>query len=152
MSTLANHFNLPRNTFLGFDNIFDQLDGLTAIKQSDQGYPPYNVVKKGDNTFLIEIAVAGFKRDDISLTMEKGTLTITGKKQSEDRSEYIHRGISARRFERKFTIAETCQVVGADIVDGLLLVGLEIQIPEEDKPKTINLGELSKSAKQLLLG
>ena len=100
----------------------------------------------------IEIAVAGFNKDDISLTLEKGDLTIEGHKHSEDRDDYVHRGISARKFIRKFTLSDTMVVVGADIVDGLLLVGLENQIPEEDKPQTIKLGELNKGAKKLLLG
>lgn len=150
MNALSHTF--PRDIFFGFDSIFDALENPTTAKKS-QGYPPYNVVKKDDTHFLIEIAIAGFKKDDISLTLEKGELTIKGEQAGhEDRAEYVHRGISSRQFVRKFTLADTMSVVGADIVDGLLLVGLENQIPEEDKPVTINLGELSKSAKQLLLG
>ncbi|MBI33548.1 MAG: heat-shock protein [Gammaproteobacteria bacterium] len=154
MSNLA--INFPRNTFFGFDSIFDQIERLENSKPNfgrGQGYPPYNVIKKDDTHYLIEIAVAGFNKDDISLTLEKGELTIEGDAHhGEDKRDYTHRGISARKFIRKFTLSETMVVVGADIVDGLLVIGLENQIPEEDKPKTIKLGDLDKSAKQLLLG
>ncbi len=141
--------NLQRDLFFGFDQLFDQINN----PQKQQSYPPYNVVKKDDNHYMIEIAVAGFKDHEIALTLEKGTLTITGTKDGEDKSDYIHKGISTRGFTRSFTLAETIKVVGADIVDnGLLMIGLENKIPEEEKPQTINLGEFSKKAKKLLLG
>jgi molecular chaperone IbpA len=100
---------------------------------------------------IIEIAVAGFSKHDIDLTLEGGVLTVTGnKKTGADKREYTHRGISARGFERAFTLADTIKVIGADIVDGLLVIILENNIPEEDKPQTINLGALS-AAQSLLL-
>jgi molecular chaperone IbpA len=143
MSNLA--FNFPRDTFLGFDQLFETLstvpfNGTTEARSA--GYPPYNVIRKADGHFLIEIAVAGFGKDDIDLTLEKGVLTVTGNRPvgSKDR-DYAHRGISSRGFE----------VIGADIVDGLLVVALENNIPEEDKPQVIKLGKLNKAA-TLLLG
>ena len=149
MSNLA--FNFPRDTFLGFDQLFNTLAETPMESARGVGYPPYNVIKRDDGHFLIEIAVAGFKKDDIDLTLEKGVLTVTGKKHSgEDTRDYTHRGISSRGFERSFTIADTIKVIGADIVDGLLVIILENDIPEEDKPQTINLGSLNKAAKKLL--
>ena len=151
MSNLA--FNFPRDTFLGFDHLFNHLAETNVTDARGVGYPPYNVIKRDDGHFLIEIAVAGFKKDDIDLTLEKGVLTITGKhKGGSDLRDYTHRGISQRAFERAFTLSDTIKVVGADIVDGLLVVVLENDIPEEDKPQTINLGDLPKHAKKLLLG
>ena len=151
MSNLA--FNFPRDTFLGFDSLFNTLSEMNVNTARGVGYPPYNVIKRDDGHFLIEIAVAGFKKEDIDLTLEKSVLTITGKhKGSSDTRDYAHRGISQRAFERSFTLSETIKVVGADIVDGLLVVILENDIPEEDKPQTINLGDLPKHAKKLLLG
>ena len=151
MSNLA--FNFPRDTFLGFDHLFNNLAQINPETARGVGYPPYNVIKRDDGHFLIEIAVAGFKKDDIDLTLEKGVLSITGKKHSgADTRDYTHRGISQRGFERSFTLSETIKVVGADIVDGLLVVILENDIPEADKPQTINLGDLPKHAKKLLLG
>ena len=151
MSNLA--FNFPRDTFLGFDHLFNNLAQINPETARGVGYPPYNVIKRDDGHFLIEIAVAGFKKDDIDLTLEKSVLTITGKhKGSSDTRDYAHRGISQRAFERSFTLIDTIKVVGADIVDGLLVIILENDIPEEDKPQTINLGDLPKHAKKLLLG
>lgn len=141
--------NYQRDLFFGFDDLFNSLNN----PKQQQSYPPYNVVKKDDNHYLIEIAVAGFKSNEINLTLEKGILTVTGTKDKLDTvDDYIHKGISSRDFTRSFTLAETIKVVGADIVDGVLLIGLENKIPEEDKPKTINLGEFTKKAKELLLG
>jgi len=151
MTNLA--FNFPRDTFLGFDTLFNNLAEMNVSGARGVGYPPYNVIKRDDGHFLIEIAVAGFKKDDINLTLEKGVLTITGKhKGGSNTRDYAHRGISQRAFERSFTVSETIKVVGADIVDGLLVVILENDIPEEDKPQTIILGDLPKHAKKLLLG
>jgi len=149
---MATH-QFPRDVFLGFDSLFDTLNRMEAASNK-QSYPPYNVVKKDDNHYLIEIAVAGFNSEDIDLTLEKGVLTVEGskKKDKEDETIYIHQGISARSFKRSFTLAETIKVVGADVVNGLLYIGLENVIPEEDQPRKINLGEFSKDAKQLLLG
>jgi molecular chaperone IbpA len=149
MSNLA--FNFPRDTFLGFDQLFNTLTEINPDVARGSGYPPYNVIKKDDGHFLIEIAVAGFSKHDIDLTLEGGVLTVTGnKKTGADKREYTHRGISARGFERAFTLADTIKVIGADIVDGLLVIILENNIPEEDKPQTINLGALS-AAQSLLL-
>ena len=149
MSNLA--FNFPRDTFLGFDQLFNTLTEINPDVARGSGYPPYNVIKKDDGHFLIEIAVAGFSKHDIDLTLEGGVLTVTGnKKTGTDKREYTHRGISARGFERAFTLADTIKVIGADIVDGLLVIILENNIPEEDKPQTINLGALS-AAQALLL-
>ena len=149
MSNLA--FNFPRDTFLGFDQLFNTLTEINPDIARGSGYPPYNVIKKDDGHFLIEIAVAGFSKHDIDLTLEGGVLTVTGnKKTGTDKREYTHRGISARGFERAFTLADTIKVIGADIVDGLLVIILENNIPEEDKPQTINLGALS-AAQSLLL-
>ena len=151
MTNLA--FNFPRDTFLGFDQLFNNLAEMNVESARGVGYPPYNVIKRDDGHFLIEIAVAGFKKEDIDLTLEKSVLTITGKhKGSSNTRDYAHRGISQRAFERSFTLSDTIKVVGADIVDGLLVVILENDIPEEDKPQTINLGDLPKHAKKLLLG
>ena len=149
MSNLA--FNFPRDTFLGFDQLFNTLTEINPDVARGSGYPPYNVIKKDDGHFLIEIAVAGFSKHDINLTLEGGVLTVTGnKKTGTDKREYTHRGISARGFERAFTLADTIKVIGADIVDGLLIIILENNIPEEDKPQTIHLGALSPVAKSLL--
>ena len=141
--------NYQRDLFFGFDDLFNSLNN----PKQQQSYPPYNVVKKDDNHYLIEIAVAGFQSDQIDLTLEKGVLTVKGTRLlTDDITDYVHKGISTRDFTRSFTLAETIKVVGADIVDGVLLIGLENTTPEEDKPQTIKLGEFTAKAKELLLG
>ena len=143
--------NFPREIFLGFDTLFDSLNRIEEVKAKQPSYPPYNIIQKETNHYLIEIAVAGFTKDDIDLTLERGTLTVEGKKK-DDSSNYIHKGISARGFRRTFTLADTVEVVGADVIDGMLYIGLHNVIPEEELPKKINLGEFSKADKTLLLG
>ena len=104
--------NYQRDMFFGFDSLFDAINN----PQQQQSYPPYNVIKKGENHYFIEIAVAGFKSNDIDLTLEKGKLTVSGTKKLKDTAtEYVHKGISARDFSRTFTLADTIEVVGADI-------------------------------------
>ena len=126
---------------IGFDNIFDELMRVNA-QQSNVNYPPYNIVKHDDDHFAIELAVAGFREGDIKITVEKNILTINGEQiqdldELEKDVEYLHRGISARNFNRSFTLADHVEVVGAKVENGILKIELERQVPEEQKPKTI---------------
>jgi molecular chaperone IbpA len=126
---------------VGFDSVFDELL-RASTQQSQQNYPPYNVIKHDDNKFVIELAVAGFREGDVTVTVEKNQLTIVGEKiesldELEKNVEYLHRGISSRSFNRTFTLADHVEVTGADVSNGILSVTLERQIPEELKPKKI---------------
>ena len=126
---------------IGFDNIFDELMRVNA-QQANVNYPPYNVVKYSEDSFAIELAVAGFREGDISITVEKNILTIKGEQvqdldELDKEVEYVHRGISARSFNRSFTLAEHVEVIGAKAENGILKIELERQVPEEQKPKTI---------------
>lgn len=123
---------------VGFDSMFDEL--LRSTNQQSQGnYPPYNVVKHSEDTFSIEVAVAGFKEGDIDVEVEKNQLTVKGEQviDVDTPVEYLYRGISARSFTRTWTLADHVEVVGAEVRDGILTVSLERQIPEEQKPKKI---------------
>lgn len=123
---------------VGFDNVFDEILRLSN-QQKDTNYPPYNIVKHSDNKFVIELAVAGFKEGDITVTLDKNTLTIEGS-QSVDLDtnvEYLHRGISARNFTRTFTLADHVEVVDAVVTNGIMGITLERQVPEELQPKKI---------------
>jgi len=129
---------------IGFDNIFDELMRVNA-QQSNVNYPPYNIVKHSEDEFAIELAVAGFKEGDINITVEKNILTIKGEQaikvynEDQPEPEYVHRGISARDFARTFTLADHVEVVGAKVENGILTIALERQVPEEQKPKTIQI-------------
>jgi molecular chaperone IbpA len=123
---------------IGFDNMFDELMRVTS-QQTNSNYPPHNVIKTGDNTVTIEVAVAGFAEGEIDISMEKRVLTIAGARQTQEDSahEYLHRGISSRDFRHTFTLAEHVEVKSAAICNGILSVYLEREVPEEAKPKSI---------------
>jgi molecular chaperone IbpA len=126
---------------VGFDGIFDELMRINA-QQTNTNYPPYNIVKHSEDAFAIELAVAGFREGDINITLEKNVLTIKGEQtesleELEKDVEYLHRGISARNFDRTFTLADYVEVIGAKAENGILSIELERQVPEEQKPKTV---------------
>lgn len=134
--TRVTTLNLPefRRSILGMDHLMNDFHRL-----DNSGYPPYNVETVGDNQYQITLALAGFKRDDLEITVKEGLLTIEGNKdeiESEDR-QYIHRGIANRAFTRQWKLAEYVEVVDATMEDGLLFVLLERLVPEEKQPKTI---------------
>ena len=123
---------------LGFDNLFDDLMRVSNM-QSNSNYPPHNVIKTGEDTFTIEIAVAGFAEGEIDISLNKRQLLIKGERKREDDAdrEYLHRGISRRDFTHTFTLADHIEVRNASIENGILSVYLERQVPEEARPKSI---------------
>ena len=132
-----------RRSTVGFDRLFDMLEN-SAAGQSQENYPPFDLIKTGDNDYRIELAVAGFKADEIDITAQQNVLLVTGRKKSEESddraSEYVYRGIANRSFERRFALADHIQVKGADLKDGLLAIALVREIPEAMKPRKINVG------------
>jgi molecular chaperone IbpA len=123
---------------IGFDSLFDDLQRVMQL-QGNSNYPPHNVIKTGEHTVTIEVAVAGFAEGEIDISMEKRVLTISGSRKTEDNEsfEYLHRGISSRDFRHSFTLAEHVEVKSASIKNGILSVYLEREVPEEAKPKAI---------------
>jgi molecular chaperone IbpA len=121
---------------VGFDEIFNTLQ-RASIPQSN--YPPYNIIKKGE-TYYIEMAMAGFKQSDINIQVEDNSLTISATyADREDDIEFVHKGISEREFYKSFALAEYVEVKKAKMVDGILLIELHKNIPEENKPKIIKI-------------
>ena len=137
---------------VGFDDVFKRLNDIADTIPKTVSFPPYNIQKTGENTYVIEIAVAGFGKQDIELTLEDNILTIKGSITSDNPAEYIFKGIADRAFTRKFTLADTVEVKNADLINGMLKIWLERFIPEEKKPKKINIGEAApeSSTKQFL--
>ena len=133
-------FDIPQlyKHAIGFDNMFDELLRV-AGQQTQSNYPPHNVIKTGDDTVTIEVAVAGFAEGEIDISVNNRQLAISGEQKREDDAahEYLHRGISRRDFKQVFTLAEHVEVRSASITDGILRVYLERQVPEEAKPKSI---------------
>jgi molecular chaperone IbpA len=129
-----------RNT-IGIDRLFDRIMGqIDHASNANTNYPPYNILKIGEETFEIQVAVAGFTQGEFEVTVNDGELVITGEKIPEATlvgTEYIHQGISARKFIRTFTLADYVEVVTAEAKDGILSIRLERKIPEAAKPKTI---------------
>ena len=127
---------------VGFDRIFDRMHSLNTLQTKQTNYPPYNIIKTGDNRYEVEIAVAGFLESEISITVEDGVMSVEGvKKPNEDAKDgYIHKGIAERDFTRKFTLADTVEVRGADMNNGILSIVLENVIPEHKKPRKIAIG------------
>ena len=123
---------------IGFDNMFDELLRV-AGQQTQSNYPPHNVIKTGEDTVTIEVAVAGFAEGEIDINVNQHQLTISGEQKREDDAnhEYLHRGISRRDFTHTFTLAEHVEVENATIRDGILSVYLKRQVPEEARPKSI---------------
>jgi molecular chaperone IbpA len=129
---------LPKT--LGFDRIFDVLDHVADLtNNSNTAFPPVNVVRVDDYNYVVELAVAGYKEEEIDITSEKNTLTITGKKADKDDRTYIVKGIAGRSFSRTFVLADTVIVRDASLNDGILSVQLENVIPETQKPRKISI-------------
>ena len=128
---------LIRRFGVGFDDMFDNFINLTA-NQVQQNYPPYNMIRRSDDEFVIEIAVAGFKPGEINLEVEGNQLKVHGDQTKDDAQvEFMHRGISARSFVRQWTLAEHVEVVNAEQENGILSIELKRRVPEEKKPKSI---------------
>src|SRR3954468_7610174 len=146
-------FSPYRRSTVGFDRLFDMLEN-SSVGQAGENYPPFDLIKLGDNDFRIELAVAGFKPDEIDITAQQNVLLVTGRKKEEAEdgkgNNYIYRGIATRSFERRFALADHIQVKGADMKDGLLAIELVREIPEAMKPKKINIGESQRAERSAI--
>ena len=139
-------FNQLRPVTVGFDNMFDHFermfDGDVATFQTQVNFPPYNIVKTGDFTYDVELALAGFSKDDIEVELTDGNLAVRSKENADkdDNDSFVHKGIAKRSFMRQFTLSDDIVVKGADLKDGLLVIALERVLPEEKKPRLIQIG------------
>jgi len=132
MTTALDLFNDP------FFNTFSNFQKVTTTTN----YPPYNQIKLNDTEYILSFALAGFSKDDVSVSLDNRTLTIRGEKRDAELpegAEYLHKGIAARKFTDIFTLPEFVEVIGAEFKDGILDIKLEKQIPEDKKPKTIEI-------------
>ena len=134
---------------IGFENVFTQLDRVRSLPQTN--YPPYNIRKaSGEETFLIELAVAGFGEDDLEISVKENNLTIVGDLGEKDKG-FVHQGISQRKFSRNFVLADDVVIQGSDLSNGILTIYAERIVPEEKKARTIEIGSLKKSEKKQFL-
>ena len=134
-----------RNT-VGFDRLFDLLE-TSARSAQNENYPPFNIERTSENEYLVTVAVAGFRQDEIEITAQQNMLIVAGSKetQSNDNRDFLHMGIASRNFERRFQLADYIYVAAADMADGLLSITLVREIPDALKPRKIAIGEQNTS-------
>ena len=141
---MTNNFVYPRSGFIGFDHIFDQLESIH--KHAKDTYPPHNVVKDDEFNFTIELAVAGFKEEHIDIELKDHVLSIKGERASRrDQDKYVHKGISAKNWNKSFRLSEYTEVTGADLEDGILAVNLQVVLPQEKLPRKIKINSNEES-------
>ena len=145
---VRNTLNVPRSLFVGFDTLFEDLERIhSSARAGTDNYPPHNIVKIDEEKFLIELAVAGFKLDDIDIELKDGILKVKGEVGKDER-EYAFKGISSRKFEKSFRLSEFVVIDGADLVDGILVVYARVEIPEEQRPRKIEIGSAGASKRK----
>ncbi len=137
MRTAYDFSPLSRSS-IGFDRIFDLLENAARVPTPDN-WPPYNIEKTGEDQYRITMAVAGFAPEELDLVVQPNLLVVSGQKQGKEHTEYLYRGIATRSFERRFELADHVQVKGASLDNGLLTVELVREIPEEMKPRRIEV-------------
>ena len=124
---------------IGFDRMFNLLENASRVQAIDS-WPPYDIVKTGEDDYQITMAVAGFSQADLTITHEPNLLVVSGQKAGEDNAQYLHRGISNRTFERRFELADHVKVADANLSNGLLTINLRRELPEAMKPRRIEIG------------
>ena len=143
ISNIFDHFdrNLLTPYAIGFDGVFDRLNHYMVNQNTGAppGFPPYNIRKEGDYNYTIEMALAGMSKDDLEVEVADSTLNVRSKDKQEEDGELLHRGISYRKFKRSWTLADDVVVRDAKMKDGMLLIHLEHIVPEEKKPRLINI-------------
>ncbi len=139
MRTVLDFSPLHRSS-IGYDRVFDLLEAA-ARSQTNDNWPPFDSVKLSEDKYRITMAVAGFSRGDINITVQGNMLTVTGERKGEQEGEVLHRGIANRPFNRRFELADHMQVTGAHMENGLLVIDLKREIPEAYKLRRVEIGE-----------
>jgi molecular chaperone IbpA len=139
-------FSPMYRSVVGFDRLAALLDSAAA-QDSATGYPPYNIERTDENAYRIDIAVAGFRPDELSVEIKENLLTVAGRKAANDEARrYLHRGLAERNFERRFQLADYVVVTEADLADGLLSISLKRELPEALKPRTVSINTAPKAS------
>ena len=137
--SIFDNFNQLTPYAVGFDRVFDQLNTYVTNNATSTGFPPYNIRKGGEYNYTIEMALAGFSKNDIEIEVKEGLLTVRSIKENDENDSDIYRGISYRKFNRKFTLADDIVVNDASLENGMLNINLERIVPEEKKPRLIKV-------------
>ena len=139
LSLFTDNFNKLTPYAVGYDRIFDHLSRYVDNNATSTGFPPYNIRKEGDYNYTIKMALAGFGKKDIEVEVTEGTLSVRSVKENAEDDSTVYRGISYRKFDRKFTVADDVVVNGASLENGMLTIDLERVVPEEKKPRIITV-------------
>ena len=139
LSLFNDNFNKLTPYAVGYERIFDHLSRYVDNNATSTGFPPYNIRKDGDYNYTIEMALAGFGKKDIEVEVTEGTLSVRSVKENTEDDSTVYRGISYRKFDRKFTVADDVVVNGASLENGMLTIDLERVVPEEKKPRIITV-------------
>lgn len=146
------HLNTLWPTTVGFDRFFHDVETLLNQEVSTNNFPPHNIIKVSENQYIVELAIAGFTKNDVSVKIIDGVLEIKGEKTADDKeTQYLHKGIGTRSFTKTLHLAETVEVKGAQFKDGILKIGLENVVPEHKKPRVIEINDELPTFKQELL-
>ena len=132
-------FDPFKNMTVGFDDIFDQLSSMSKYVNDIPNYPPYNIKKVGKDKYQLDMALAGFSKDDVKVETNDNTLTISASSSDKEDDSYVHKGIAKRAFKRQWTLVEHLEVQDAKLKDGVLTVDMKLNLPDEKKPRTIKI-------------
>ncbi|MBO0759466.1 MAG: Hsp20 family protein [Bradyrhizobiaceae bacterium] len=126
-------------TSVGFDRLFEAINNMQLLEGQNSNYPPYDILRTGDDTYRIQVALAGFSPDDVTITAQQNLLTVAGRKEESPEHQYLYQGISARAFQRQFNLEDHVEVEGASYQNGLLQIDLVRRVPEAMKPRRIDI-------------
>jgi molecular chaperone IbpA len=132
-------FSFPHSRFIGFDHGWDEIEKLTAVGANEKGFPRHNIVKYSDEEYAMEFALGGYKKKDLEIEAKPGVLIIRGNPEEEVGKTYLHKGITTKKFVETFRLADHVVVDGAEFVNGLLVIKLRVELPEEQRPRKIEI-------------
>ena len=132
-------FDPFKNMTVGFDDIFDQLSSMSKYVNDIPNYPPYNIKKVDKDKYQLDMALAGFSKDDVKVEIKENILTVSASSSDKEDDSFVHKGIAKRAFKRQWTLAEHLEVQDAKLKDGVLTVDMKLNLPEEKKPRTIKI-------------
>lgn len=132
-------FTFPRSHFIGFDHVWNEIERLSDMTDNKL-YPPHNVVKHTEEKFTVELALAGYTKEELDVEVRDGLLVVSAEISQSEPREFLHKGISQKKFRRTFRLSEHVVVDGADFKDGLLVIDLRVELPKEKRPRSITIG------------
>ena len=138
VTTRSKVFTFPHSRFIGFDHVWDEIEKVTQLGANEKGFPRHNIVKYSDTEYAIELALGGYERADLDIETKPGVLIVRGT-PAEDTKEYLHKGITTKKFVETFRLADHVVVDGAGFVNGLLVINLRVELPEEQRPRKIDI-------------